>query len=107
MHDWTSLLDQDAGRPIGTPEQRRIAVQASPVGAVGTWRSPVLMIHGDDDRNVPFSQSVDLVQRLRVQGVEVQELVLPDEIHDILVHAHKLQAFRATAEFLERNLLAP
>ena len=25
------------------------------------WRSPVLLVHGDDDRNVPFQQTTDLV----------------------------------------------
>ena len=37
-----------------------------------TWRSPVLLIHGDDDRNVRFSQTSDLVQRLTKQGVELR-----------------------------------
>jgi dipeptidyl aminopeptidase/acylaminoacyl peptidase len=34
------------------------------VSSVATWRSPVLVIHGDDDRNVRFAQSSDLVRRL-------------------------------------------
>jgi acetyl esterase/lipase len=62
---------------------------------------------GDDDRNVPFSQSVDRVQRLRERGVKVEELVLPGEVHDIPVHAHKLRTFGATADFLERKLKGP
>ena len=69
-----------------------------------TWRSPVLLIHGDDDRNVPFGQSVDLAQALRQKGVEFEELIFPDEIHDFLIHAHWIAAYRAAEDFLERKL---
>ena len=41
------------------------------------WRSPVLVIHGDDDRNVSFSETVDLVEALRERNVEVEQLILP------------------------------
>jgi len=30
----------------------------------------VLFIHGDDDRNVPFQQTTDLVEKLPAQNVE-------------------------------------
>ena len=45
----------------------------------------MLLIHGDDDRNVPFNQTIDLVQRLRKQNVQFEELIFPDEIHDFLL----------------------
>jgi dipeptidyl aminopeptidase/acylaminoacyl peptidase len=71
---------------------------------VATWRSPVLLIHGDDDRNVPFAESVTLAEALRKKGVEVEELVFADEVHDFLVHRHWVEAYKRTAEFLERRL---
>jgi dipeptidyl aminopeptidase/acylaminoacyl peptidase len=74
------------------------------LSAVKTWRSPVLVIHGDDDRSVPFRQTVDLVEALRAQGVTVEQLIFPDEGHDFLVQAHWIEAYRATADFLERYL---
>jgi dipeptidyl aminopeptidase/acylaminoacyl peptidase len=64
----------------------------------------VLLIHGDDDRNVPFSESVRLLQALRARGVETETLVFPDEVHDFLTHAHWLQAYRTAADFLGRHL---
>jgi dipeptidyl aminopeptidase/acylaminoacyl peptidase len=85
-------------------EALRVAWSSSPVSAVPTWRSPVLLIHGDDDRNVQFAQTVDLVQRLRAKGVEFEEIVLPDEIHDFLLYRTWLNADEATADFLERKL---
>jgi len=61
------------------------------------------MIHGDDDRNVPFSESVNMVELLRKQRVDVEELVLPDEIHGFLLHKNWLKAYNATFEFIERQ----
>ncbi len=45
-----------------------VAWASSPVSSVKTWTSPVLIIHADDDRNVRFSQSTDLVRRLEAKG---------------------------------------
>jgi dipeptidyl aminopeptidase/acylaminoacyl peptidase len=64
----------------------------------------VLVIHGDDDRNVPFSESVDLVEALRRRGVEVEQLVFPDEVHGFLLHRSWLAAYRAAADFFDRKL---
>lgn len=58
-----------------------IAWESSPSKYVESWTSPVLIIHGDDDQNVAFSQSIDLVNRLMDKGVDVELLVLPDETH--------------------------
>ena len=41
---------------------RKISWVSSPDSAIGTWKSPVLLIQGDDDRNVHFHQMVDLVR---------------------------------------------
>jgi len=46
-------------------------------GSVANWRSPVLLVHGDDDRNVPFQQTTDLVEKLRAQKVAFEELIIP------------------------------
>ena len=74
------------------------------MSSVSTWTSPVLMIHADDDRNVLFSQSTDLVQRLDRQGVTVESLVIVDDTHHFMRHANWLTVGRATAEFFERYL---
>ena len=74
------------------------------MSSVSTWRSPVLLIQGDDDRNVVFSQSVQLAEALRKQGVTFEQLIFPDEVHDFLVHAHWVEAYKAADRFLERYL---
>ncbi len=64
----------------------------------------MLLIHGDDDHNVPFSETVDLAENLREQGVEADLLVFPDEVHGFLLHEHWLEAYRAAAAFFDRHL---
>ena len=61
-------------------------------------------MHGDDDHNVAFSESVRLAEALREHGVEYQELVLPDEIHGFLRHASWLRVYSAAADFLDAGL---
>ncbi len=68
------------------------------------WHSPVLFIHGDDDRNVPFNQTVNLVEKLREQGVYFEQLIFPDEVHSFLLHNNWLKAYHASDNFLRNNL---
>jgi dipeptidyl aminopeptidase/acylaminoacyl peptidase len=64
----------------------------------------VLFIHGDDDRNVYFAQTVDLVARLRSRGVAIEQLIFPDEVHDFLLHRSWLAGYHATGDFFDRRL---
>jgi dipeptidyl aminopeptidase/acylaminoacyl peptidase len=64
----------------------------------------VLLIQGDDDRNVPFSEMVDVAEALRKKGVEFEQLVFPDEIHDFLLHRTWLTAYNAASDFFDRRL---
>jgi len=79
--------------------------ESSPVSSVDTWTSPVLIIHADDDRNVAFSQSTDLVQRLEDKGVELETLVIVDDTHHFMMHANQMRVNQAVAEFLKRKLM--
>jgi dipeptidyl aminopeptidase/acylaminoacyl peptidase len=83
-------------------EAEQVTYQSSPVSSVSTWKSPVLLIHADDDRNVEFHQTVDLKQRLVEKGVAVEELVIPDDIHDFLLWRTWLKVATATGEYFQR-----
>ncbi|MGA8341731.1 MAG: prolyl oligopeptidase family serine peptidase [Candidatus Sulfotelmatobacter sp.] len=110
VHDWSVFLTERpyfgnlALRPPDTDAAIKLAWESSPDAYVSTWRSPVLLIHGDDDRNVPFSQTVDLVQRLRAQHVPFEQLIIPDEIHGFLRWRDWMRAYSATADFFDRTL---
>ena len=99
VHNWATEL----GVPVTEPDYK-IAFESSPMAFLKTWRAPVLLIQGDDDRNVQFNQTVMLADALRRQGVEIEELVIPDEVHDFLLHRSWLAAYQATVRFIERHL---
>lgn len=106
VHDWNVVVGNFAQ---GYDPQKReafakLAFQSSPMASIDSWRSPVLVIHGDDDRNVPFSETVDLVQQLRKRNVEVEQLIFPDEVHGFLLHRNWIRAFERTSEYFARKL---
>jgi dipeptidyl aminopeptidase/acylaminoacyl peptidase len=101
VHDWASVRNID---PVRDAAAARLAFESSPMASVSTWRSPVLLIHGDDDRNVAFHQTVMLVEALRKQKVEFEELIFPDEIHGFLTEKRWLDAYHAAADFMAKHL---
>jgi len=101
VHDWKADIWDEK---YVAPEWTKVPYDSSPVAFVDTWKSPVLFIHGDDDRNVGFSQTVDLIARLRAKGVHLEQLVFPDEIHDFLLHRDWVKAYAAGSEFFDRQL---
>ena len=106
VHDWNLELPTFSPNydPREHAETARVAFESSPIASVSTWRSPVLLIHGDDDRNVPFAETELLVDALRRQKVEFEELIFPDEIHDFLLRRDWVRAYAAGADFLSRKL---
>jgi dipeptidyl aminopeptidase/acylaminoacyl peptidase len=106
VHDWNVGIRTFIPSYDPEPEIERRNFNASPLAYISGWRSPVLLVHGDDDRNVSFAETVTLAEALRKQGVTFEILVLPDEIHGFLRHDSWLQVFRATADFFDRYLKA-
>ena len=99
VHDWAKEL----GIPPGEPDYK-LAFDSSPMAFLGTWKSPVLLIQGDDDRNVQFNQAVMLSYALQRRNVEVEELIFPDEGHDFLLWRSWIRACGAAVEFFGRRL---
>jgi len=106
VHDWNLEIEHwtPSYDPTGRQEAARLAWESSPLASIKTWRSPVLLVQGDDDRNVPFTEMVRLVAALREQGVEFQQLVFPDEIHDFLRNRTWLAAYHAASDFFDQHL---
>ena len=104
VHDWNVGIRTFVPTYNPGPEIERRNFQSSPLHFVNGWRSPVLLVHGDDDRNVSFAETVALVEALRKQGVTFETLVLPDEIHGFLRYDSWLRVFKASADFLDRHL---
>ena len=107
VHDWKfRATDFSPGGFWGLQGEELLlqAYQSSPVADLSNWSSPILLVHGDDDRNVMFAQTTDLVQRLRKHDVHVEILVFPDEVHGFLRHENWLRTFLTAADFFDRCL---
>jgi len=108
VHEWS--LEDNApsdwlrGPITDRPKIEALAHVSSPMADIDKWKSPVLLIHGDDDPEVAYAQTPLLAEALRARKVPVEELVFPDEVHGFLLHKDWLTAYEATAEFFERVL---
>lgn len=109
VHDW-SMWDQSWSDQVKRYQKPNVdaylkeAWRSSPDAYVSTWKSPVLLIQGDDDRNVQFHQMVDLVARLHAAHVPYREIVIPNEIHGFLRWHSWLEDDQAGADFLTEYL---
>ncbi|AZV40264.1 S9 family peptidase [Komagataeibacter xylinus] len=94
-----------------SPQQNREAHEtewrSSPLADIQHWRAPVLLVHGDDDRNVEFEQSTLLARALTAQGVPYEDHVFPGERHAFLRMQDWLHGYMWMDRFFERTLMNP
>lgn len=95
VHLWGSSLDPDA-----------VSFKSSTIGAIDGWKSPVLLVHGDDDRNVAFQQTTGLVQLLRARDVYYELIVFPDDTHESMLHSRWMYTLGRMDAFF-RKFLGP
>jgi dipeptidyl aminopeptidase/acylaminoacyl peptidase len=93
VHLWGSSL-----------ELNDVSYQSSVIGAIDGWKSPVLLVHGDDDRNVAFQQTTGLVQLLRARKVYHELIVFPDDTHESLLDSRWMYTYARMEAFLDRFL---
>jgi len=81
-----------------------VSYKSSAISAIDGWKSPVLLVQGDDDRNVAFLQTVGLVQLLRQRDVYTELIVFPDDVHESLLHSRWLYTLDRMETFLHKFL---
>jgi dipeptidyl-peptidase-4 len=79
-----------------------LSFKSSAVGAIDGWKSPVFLVHGDDDRNVDFAQTVGLVALLRARNVYHELQVIPDDLHESFYHENWINTFNRMSDFFHR-----
>jgi len=109
VHDWNARFSSFAPATVagGREPDSVLAIgrASSPVCCVKDIQGPMLFVHGDDDRNVSFSETVNLVQMMRAEGKKFELLVFPDDVHDFLRFSHWMKAFKAGGAFLDKVLV--
>ncbi len=76
----------------------------NPVNYVANWKTPTLVIHGEKDYRIPYSQSLAAFTALQQQGVESKLLVFPDENHWVLKPQNSIQWHRTVFDWLGKHL---
>jgi dipeptidyl aminopeptidase/acylaminoacyl peptidase len=103
LYNWATFFPS-VGLTLPNAAAVQRAVDSSPIATIEQWRSPVLVVQADDDRDVPPRQSSELIDALRSHHVEYDELVLPNEIHNLARYASWMQFFRAADQYLAQHL---
>jgi dipeptidyl-peptidase 4 len=83
-------------------DSTNLSYKSSAISAIDTWKSPVFLVHGDDDRNVAFSQTVGLVQLLRARNIYYELIVVPDDLHESMLHSRWIDTWNRMGDFLKR-----
>jgi len=76
----------------------------NPVSHVAKWKTPTLVIHGEKDYRIPYSQSLAAFTALQQQGVESKLLVFPDENHWVLKPKNSIQWHQTVFAWLAKHL---
>jgi len=109
VHDWVgrsnllTAFDNSYEKAPDYQQAIKTGWLSSPVSAINTWTSPVLIIHGDDDRNVAFGQSIDLISRLEKKGVPYETLMIPDDTHHWMNFNNAVKAYAAVADYFVKK----
>jgi dipeptidyl aminopeptidase/acylaminoacyl peptidase len=103
LYNWATFL-KAIGAAAASPEATRLALESSPSATIEAWKSPVLVVQADDDRDVPFSQSAELIEALRAHHIDHDEMILPNEIHNLSRYASWMRFYEAADLYFERHL---
>ena len=76
----------------------------SPISYASRIRTPVLILHGEQDTNVPLGQAIHFHRALRHFGVEHELVVYPREGHWLRERTHQLDVLRRIRAWYDRWL---
>ena len=109
VHDWVgrsgmlTMFEDKYEKAPDYAQAIKVGWQSSPVAYMSTWKSPVLIIHGDDDRNVAFNQSIDLITRLEKKKIPYETLMIVDDTHHWMNFKNSVTVYAAVADYFVRK----
>ncbi len=78
--------------------------QFNPANYVARWRTPMLVIHGQQDFRVPYAQGISAFTALQRRGIESRLLIFPDENHWVLKPANSILWYHTVLGWLDAHL---
>lgn len=92
---------ENGGTPYANPESYQ---RFNPANHVGNWRSPILIIHGQQDFRIPVEQGIAAFTAAQRRGVESKFLYFPDENHWVLKPANSLLWHTTVNDWLRAHI---
>jgi dipeptidyl aminopeptidase/acylaminoacyl peptidase len=103
IYNWSTFLSA-VGQSIDGDDANRRAVESSPVATIDQWHSPVLLVKGDGDLDVPLQQTTALIEDLRSHNIEHDVVMIPNEIHAMSRYSSWMKLFNAADVYFGRHL---
>jgi dipeptidyl aminopeptidase/acylaminoacyl peptidase len=89
----------------GHPEHDRDLLRSlSPIHHFDALRAPLLVVHGENDSNVPVGEAEQVVACARARAIPVDYLLFRDEGHELSRRVNRELFVRKTVDWLERQL---
>jgi len=88
----------------GPLEDREFLESISPLNKADRIRTPLLVIHGENDPRVPVGEAHQIADAIQGRGGEVELLLFSDEGHGVSKRPNVLTSYRKQVEFLNKYL---
>jgi len=98
------FTEWEFGGPYFDPAAAEVMERWNPVRFVERWRTPTLVIHGEKDFRIPYSQSLGVFNALQRRDIPSRLVIFPDENHWILKPRNSIQWYREVHAWLDRWL---
>lgn len=91
----------------GDPKtQAQMLYDLSPINKLDRVVTPLIVLHGANDTNVPVIEADQIVARLKARGVPVEYVLFPDEGHGWRRLPNRIRSTETLADFFQRRLTA-
>ena len=98
---WQTFFFLSVGDPVKDAE---FLVERSPKTYLKNIKCPMLIIQGKNDPRVVITESKDVVNDLKTNGVESEFLVFEDEGHDVIKFKNKVLCYTTITDFFKKYL---
>ncbi|MGK5678237.1 S9 family peptidase [Actinoplanes sp. URMC 104] len=89
------------GDPVA---DRELLADLSPITRIDRLRTPLMVVHGENDSNVPVIEAEQVVAALAERGVPHRYLLFPGEGHELLNRSSRADYLRETVDWLTTYL---
>ena len=102
---WFSTLRATIHKRIGNPETEADFLKArSPLFKVDQIEIPIMIAQGANDVRVKQSESEQIVEAMKVKGIEYEYMLFPDEGHGFRKPDNRMKFYAEAERFLAKHL---